>query len=163
VAIERIKVECEKFFQGEFIKQGMKLLRENKLDTVLPIFKTNPSLLGKIPEITKPFVSFADVIALFHYLDPSLSIQTWVKQWKCSNKEKNGAVVLSHNFTYIQVNGMGDWLAYQLPSSLVEILCHIAKILSINPTATINLIHDTHPSLLLHHKEDINSDGLQWA
>lgn len=163
VAIERIKVECEKFFQGEFIKQGMKLLRENKLDTVLPIFKTNPSLLGKIPEITKPFVSFADVIALFHYLDPSISIQTWVKQWKCSNKEKNRALVLSNNLTYLKVNGMDDWLAYQLPSTLVDTFCHLAKILSINPTVTINLINDKQSSLPIQHKEDINFDGHQLA
>src|SRR5699024_3697182 len=123
VAIERIKVECEKFLQGEVIKQGMKLLRESKLDTVILIFKMNPSLLSKILDITNSFVSFADVIALFHYLDPSISIQTWVKQWKCSNKEKNRALVLSNNLTYLKVNGMDDWLAYQLPSTLVDTFC----------------------------------------
>src|SRR5699024_1090598 len=117
----------------------------------------------KIPEITKPFVSFADVIALFHYLDPSISIQTWVKQWKCSNKEKNRALVLSNNLTYLKVNGMDDWLAYQLPSIPVEIFCHLAKILSIKHAVAIHLISDKQSSLPMLHKEDMNVGGHQLA
>src|SRR5699024_11523727 len=84
------------------------------------------------------------------------SIQTWVKQWKCSNKEKNRALVLSNNLTYLKVNGMDDWLAYQLPSTLVEIFCHLAKILSINHTVTINLINNKQSSLPIQQNEDIN-------
>src|SRR5699024_12247496 len=97
------------------------------------------------------------------YLDPSISIQTWVKQMKCSNKEKNRALVLSNNLTYLKVNGIDDCLAYKLPSTLVERFCHLAKILSITPTVTINLINDKQSSLPIQHKEDINFDGHQLA
>src|SRR5690625_3224091 len=115
VAIERVTDELEKLFKGEFIQTGITYLVELELHFYIPIWKDNPSLLNKLPKHLSPFVSFAEVITLFHYLDPTISISTWSKAWKCSNKTKHTALQLMRAMDYYIEHGIDHWLVYILP------------------------------------------------
>lgn len=114
ISLERITNEMEKFFAGDSVQQGLEYLCETKIYLELPIFKDEPGLLQKLPDKMKPLASFAEAIALFHYLYPEISIETWVKAWKCSNKVKNIAFELFEDLSYYKKNGMDKKLIYQL-------------------------------------------------
>src|SRR5699024_3177786 len=84
LAIERVTVEMTKFFQGHFINDGLNYLLHTGIYKHLPILKNNEDLIKKLPKELIPLQSFAEVIALFHHLEPSLGVHEWVKAWKCS-------------------------------------------------------------------------------
>lgn len=163
VAVERIKEECEKFFQGTDIKHGMALFHTIGLKSALPVFKTHPHLLEKSSEITTPFISFADVIAYYHYLEPTISIQTWIKQWKCSNKEKNLAHALNKYVTYVKENGIDDWLIYQIKLEHVDNFCHLIQLLFTDQQVTSNLINAKKAELPMQGKAEMVMNGHQIA
>lgn len=131
IAIERITNEIEKFFAGDYVQLGLENLKKTKIYLELPIFKNEPILLQMLPHEMKPLASFAEVIALFHYLYPKVAIETWTKSWKCSNKEKNIAFELFKDLSYYKMNGMDDKLIYQLQANrfkpfirLIDLLFH---------------------------------------
>ena len=75
VAVERLTNEFTRFFQGPFVEKGLHYLISTEIDRFLPIFKEQPNLLRRLPKQISSFVSFAEVIAMFHYLDTNISIQ----------------------------------------------------------------------------------------
>src|SRR5690625_1966624 len=92
LAMERIQNEMAKFFSGLHINQGLEYLKVSGIYTELPIIKDNQHLIHKLPTPMIPLYSFGEIIALMHYLENSISITDWVKQWKCSNKTKEEAL-----------------------------------------------------------------------
>lgn len=131
VAVERITNELRLIFQGEYVQSAIELMKEVKLQKVLPVFQEVPSLLDKLPKNTTSFVTVAEVIALFHYIDRNISITTWTKKWKLPNETKQSATSLVTLLDYYLQYGVNNWLAYQLPKNeqpsffhLIGLVCH---------------------------------------
>ncbi|WP_200416248.1 CCA tRNA nucleotidyltransferase [Virgibacillus salexigens] len=118
LAIERITNEFTKFFASKYVGHGLHYLFETKIYKHLPVFKDHEQLIYKLPTTIEPLPSFGEVIAVFHLLDPSISVVNWVKSWKCSNKLKNEAQLIVHNIDRFKSKGLSRWLIYQLPTSL---------------------------------------------
>lgn len=131
VAIERITNELQLIFQGEYVQSAIELMKEIKLQKAIPVLKEVPSLIDKLPKKITSFVTFAEVIALFHYVERATSISTWIKKWKLPNKTKQSARSLLSSLDYYLQYGVNNWLAYQLPKKeqasffhLIVLVCH---------------------------------------
>ncbi|GGJ85484.1 CCA-adding enzyme [Lentibacillus kapialis] len=114
IAVERILQETAKFFAGPYIKTGMDFFKWLHLEKHLPVFKDNPAIINRLPAHLKPLQSFGAVIAMLHVAVPAISIDTWVKQWKCSNKIKNEAESFNEALYHYQCSGLSPWLIYKL-------------------------------------------------
>lgn len=130
VSIERITTEMTKFFQGLDIKIGYKYLLDTGIANYLPIFKEDPELIYKLPNITTSFDSFAEVAALFHLQNERYSIDEWMKAWKCSNKEKRYCKQLVKAIHYMTQNQLDNWLLYQLEIREIEAFIRILSYVS---------------------------------
>lgn len=139
LAVERITNEFQKFFTGSFVNKGMYDLIDLKIYNHLPIFKDHASLVRKLPKHLIPFSSFGQVIAFFHKLDEQIPVAKWIKAWKCSNKVKKEANQLVEALTYLQQNGLDEWLVYQLPYNYSDRFTHLVQILY--PEMTIKKVH----------------------
>ncbi|MFD1360540.1 CCA tRNA nucleotidyltransferase [Lentibacillus salinarum] len=117
IAVERIVQEAAKFFAGAYVKTGMLYFESIGITNHLPILKDHPHIMEQIPKQIKPLKSFATVIAMFHVTEPGISIHQWAKQWKCSNKIKHEASVLSQALQHYQHDGLDRWLVYHLPAN----------------------------------------------
>lgn len=120
VAVERITNEFAKFFSGDFIKNGLSYFKESGISAYLPIISEEEQLINRIPDSIVPLKSFGEVIALFHILQPKISIQQWIKSWKCSNEIRHEATELVWAYDYYRKNGLDNWLLYNLDSLFFE-------------------------------------------
>ncbi len=94
----------ESFFAGKYVDIGFSYLTSLCLHRHLPLFKENPYIIDKFPRPIESFLSFGEVIAVWHLLEPKLTVQEWVKQWKCSNKIKTEAITLVNIFNHYKKN-----------------------------------------------------------
>lgn len=119
IAVERITKEMEKLVAGQYINNGVLYLIKTEVYKHLPIMIEYPYILNRLPCNLKPMKTFGELIALFHYLEPNISIKTWSKQWKCSNKTQNIAINLSEAlFYYKEKQRLDAWLVYNLKPEL---------------------------------------------
>lgn len=116
ISIERITIEMEKLIGGDYINVGLNYLIKTKVFYYLPILSDYPDLIKKLPTYLLTMRSFSDFIALCHFIDPTISIDSWIKAWKCSNKTKNKTLELSNALDYYLENDLDNWLIYKLSS-----------------------------------------------
>lgn len=114
IAIERIANEITKLFAGTYVNNGVNYLRETKVYKELPIIREYPQIILKLPNILEPLKSFAEVLALFNHIEPSIKVTDWIHIWKCSNKTKREVRELIQAIANYKVNGLNYWLVYQL-------------------------------------------------
>lgn len=129
VAVERIREECTKFFQGNAIKHGLNWLKQSRLCSVLPIFAHYPHLIEQTPAHVTPFFTFADVIAFYHYLEQEVSIANWIKSWKCSNREKQQVIEIVDALHYYDEHGVDHWLVYSMNEENIHRFVHVHELL----------------------------------
>lgn len=115
VAIERITSEFSKLFAGDFVNKGIYYLQKTKIYEHLPILSKYRKLIDQIPYLHHPLKSFGEVIALLNNIEPNVSIETWVKEWRCSNRIKREAMELTAALAYYKEKGLDQWLVYRLP------------------------------------------------
>src|SRR5690625_4065356 len=137
VSIERITSEITKLFAGDFIHRGIQYLHETKIYNHLPILSECPQIIHKLLYLKQPLKSFAEVITLFHYLEPNISISRWTKEWKCSNRIEREAIQLSDALQYFKIHGLDQWLVYQLSSNYYNGFLRLTK--HIFPEQSIDL------------------------
>lgn len=159
LAVERIKNEMTKFFAGEFVNIGLSSLKKTEIYKHLPIMRKKPEFIEKLSDTLVPLHSFGEVIALFHYLDQTISINDWIKAWKCSNKEKHEATQLIMALTYYHKNTLDEWLVYELPTDyhdgFIRVLNNIDPFLEISITDLAR----TNINLSIHSKHDLCING----
>ena len=164
VAVERIREECEKFFQGRFVLEGVALLRVTGLYHYLPIFDTYPELVKQLTQTTlTAFESFADVIAILHYLDNRVSIPSWVKAWKCSNKDKRRAIALHTYLAYYDHSGLDEWLVYQIEPAYINAFCHLTTLIFPDNPLVPGMLQVKREKLPIQERKDIALDGSRIA
>lgn len=159
VAIERITNELKKFFSGEFIQNGLCTLRETDIHRHLPIFDRHKTLLDKLPDNMEPLNDFDEVIAMFHYLEPGISITDWVRAWKCSNQIKQQAENLSASLTYYREYGLDNWFVYKADKALHEKLLHLIKLLFREKPLDITDFQRIYKGIPIHSRYDLKING----
>lgn len=129
IAVERVTTEMEKLVAGEYINKGIAYLLETEVYIHLPIMVDYPYIIKKLPDYLMPMQSFGEFIALMHYIEPKITINQWVKQWKCSNKTKNNAMNLAGALTYFELNELDPWLIYNLKTELFGSFINLVALL----------------------------------
>lgn len=159
VAIERLTNEFSKIFQGEFVQNSLNYLIQIQGLKHLPIFCNNETLIERVPKPLTAFYSFAEVIAMFHYLEKDITITDWVKAWKCSNQIKRDAINIYEAVSYFKNNGIDPWLVYRLDFSNIRSFNHLIHLLFNQPSANLEILYDKKQTLAIQTRNDLKIDG----
>lgn len=159
ISVERILVEFQKMFTGDEIETAIKYFTSLKIYEYVPIFKDHPKLIEFFPKRWVPLHSFGAVITVLHYIYPKVTINQWIKAWKCSNDIKHVANHLSFALTYFTQNGLDEWLVYQLPPTLYKQFTTIVSILFPNESVTEKMMDEIFKRLPIHEKKDLAING----
>lgn len=165
LAIERLLNEITKFFKGSYVSKGMYYLLQTNIKHYLPIIKDHVHVIEKFPNQSTAFVSFAEVITLFHYYDPSIPITTWTNAWKCSNKIKNKATNLNNAYSYFESHTLDLWLAYILHEYNYKAFIHLIAMIHGENVITLNDLQTLNNKLQIKSRNELAIDGnelLEW-
>lgn len=163
VSVERITMECEKLFQGRDIPLALAYLQQTGMDRELPVWKNLHHLTDKLPKHMTAFVSFAEVLALFVFLEPKMSVRTWVKAWKCSNRQQKEAQQLLESVHVFEANGVDCKLLYRLDEAYVRAFVHLINLLYPDSRQSENALLSQKHALPIQSKSDIVLDGHELA
>ena len=158
VAVERLTNEFSKIFQGEFVQNSIDYLIQIQGFKHLPVFSNEYKLIERIPKPLSAFYSFAEVIAMFHYLEKKITISDWVKAWKCSNQVKRDAMNLFEAISYFNKNGMDSWLIYRLELCNFRSFDHLIELLFNKPTS-LKSLYNKKKALAIQTRNDLRIDG----
>lgn len=158
VAVERLTNEFSKIFQGEFVQNSIDYLIQIQGFKHLPVFSNEYKLIERIPKPLSAFYSFAEVIAMFHYLEKNITISDWVKAWKCSNQVKRDAMNLFEAISYFNKNGMDSWLIYRLELCNFRSFDHLIELLFNKPTS-LKSLYNKKKALAIQTRNDLRIDG----
>lgn len=158
IAVERILQETSKFFAGAYIETGMYYFKLINLAAYLPVLQDNGHIMERLPEQIKPLKSFGAVIAMFHVVKPDITIHTWVKEWKCSNKTKFEAESLYEALWHYKHDGLDQWLVYRLHSNSYNDFVRLVNML-FGEHLTKQKINELLRSLPIHSKQELAVNG----
>lgn len=159
LAIERITNEFTKLFSGIFVQKAIDYLKSTAIYNYLPILSEHPQVIKNIPVDIEPLHTFGEVLAHFHYLEPTIPISKWAKAWKCSNQVKNEASNLSHAINYYEKYGLDEWLVYQLDSKQDQAFIRIIKNLSNDKQIERKDLTKMRRGLVIQTKQDLAING----
>lgn len=158
ISIERITKEMELFFAGDSIKNGINYLVKTKISDVLPIFKDHPGLINELPEEMKPLHTFAEVIAYFQFRFPEISIQQWVKAWKCSNHTKRMADMLCSDIKRYEANGLDEMTIYRLNEEGMKSFIRLVDLI-FNVQISLTELHHAKEKLPIQSRSELKING----
>lgn len=159
LAIERITNEFTKLFAADYVQYGIDYLKETAIYNYLPILSKHPHIIEQFPKKISPLMSFGEVIAHFHYIDPKISISKWASAWKCSNKIKKEAIKLIEALQYYEQNGFDQWLVYQLDPLYYDGVVRLINHFNIRNPLIIDEIKETASKLSIRSKQDLAFTG----
>lgn len=159
IAVERIAIEFCKMFSGSFLNTALKLFKQGGADRHLPVFKGAPELLQRLPGQLSPLVTLSEVMGLFNLVDPRISIETWIKEWKLSNKTKKEAIMLVTAVKYCQKGNIDAWMIYQLPEFLEAGFVRLLNNLDNGSDVTNEYLSNLRNKLTIHTRKDLAVNG----
>ncbi|MCP8616678.1 CCA tRNA nucleotidyltransferase [Salirhabdus salicampi] len=160
IAVERITVEIEKLFMGEYIMKALTHINETNIGRHLPIFRDDQSLIKKIKEyVQTPFQSIAEAITFFHILNPDHSIQKWIKSWKLSNKVLNSAKHLHQAYLTYQHEGIGNETVYVVGKHVLQEFAHLVNIVEKAEMVSVHRLEKIYEALPIRQREDLCLNG----
>ena len=159
LAVERIANEFTKLFAGEHIDTGISYLKDTGIYTHLPIFADFPHIIYALPADLKPLYSFGEVVALLNIIEPRVSIDKWIKEWKCSNKTKQEAKQLVVAYEQYRKCGLNQWIVYQLNELYYSGFERIANILNPADTLSMNTLQEIAHHLPIQSKQELAING----
>ncbi len=159
IAVERVAVEFEKLFNGVDLNKAWELLVESSLYAHLPILNESPQLLNATKQITWiTLYDLAEVITVFHLLEPGTSIDKWVKHWKLSNRIKRKSLTLVDAWDLWQ-NSKEKQSLYHLGEEHIAAFYRVLSTLKNHFDKDINELYNAHKSLPIHSRQDLKVDG----
>ncbi|WP_330949762.1 CCA tRNA nucleotidyltransferase [Virgibacillus sp. MG-45] len=158
LAIERITNELIKLFSGEYVDLGIAFLKKTNIDQHLPIIKDNPRFFERLPVPFPPVKNAEELFCLFTYMNKDISIQDWVKAWKCSNKTKNNAMALLDALQHLKKNELDRWLVYKLNRPLFPSFIRLANTL-LDQDIALEHMHALYEQLPIYSVSDLEING----
>ncbi len=146
------------FFAGANVQIGLDYLHTTAIYKHLPIMKGYPHIIDRVPEPVLPLQSFGAVIAMFHRLEPAVSIHAWVRGWKCSNKVKHEALGLHEAMAHFQTAGLDRWLVYRLDNNCYKAFSALARMF-FDSAITYRDVLAMNELLPIKSKQDLALDG----
>lgn len=159
LAVERITNEFTKLFAGDYVESGIEYLKRTGIYRHLPIMSAHPYLLYQLPAPFRPLHSFGEVIALLHFLDTEISVSSWVKAWKCSNKIKQEATQLVNALHYYMENKLDKWLIYELDVAYYHGFTRLIHMIQPNDYPLLSDMKQLASSLPILSRKDLALKG----
>lgn len=159
IAVERITNEFGKLFAGLYVNHAIDYLKRTTIYKHLPILSKYPQIIENLPNHLEPLQTFGEVLAHFHYLEPTISISKWAKEWKCSNQIKKETISLIHAIHYYEKYGLDEWLVYQLNSEYHQGLIRLIKNLSDAKKIKLHDLTLIKQQLVIQSKHDLAING----
>ena len=159
LAVERITKEFTKLFAGSFVHYGIDYLKSTSIYKYLPILSEYPHIIKMLPTNIEPLHTFGEVLAHFHYLEPTIPVSRWAKAWKCSNQTKKEAIDLIHAIHYYDQHGLDEWLVYQLDATLYQSFIRLMKNLSSTQQIELEDLTRIRRDLAIQSKQELAING----
>ncbi|HLS60184.1 MAG TPA: CCA tRNA nucleotidyltransferase [Virgibacillus sp.] len=159
VSVERMTVEVEKLFGGTFVNTGIAYLKETGIYKELPVMVDYPYIMERIPRLAMPLQSFAEIIALFCWIERDVTVSTWIKTWKCSNKTKQAALKLTQALDYYQRKGLDPWLIYELTPAYQGAFSRLINTLYPSEQVLLKTMTTMNDELPIQSKHDLAING----
>lgn len=159
VAIERLLNELTRLFAGPYVSNGLYYLQKTKIYKHLPIFSEYPFLIENIQSLKQPLFSSGEIIAYLHYVQPSVSIDDWVKNWKTSNQTRREAHMLIKALNTYEKEGLHAWLIYKLPVNLQHEFHRLIQIFFPKEAHTFDEINAIWKQLPISSRKDLAVSG----
>lgn len=159
LAVERITAEMTAFFNGHYVNKAILYLIETKVYEHLPVFKEHRAVIEYIPTTFTPVESFGEIISLLHTIYPNVSINRWVKAWKCSNAIRKEAIQLTDALHYYKNYGIDLLLVYRLEPSYFKAFCRLLKMLYKENDVSVNQLTDMYNQLPIKSKKELKFTG----
>lgn len=158
LAIERVANEFTKLFAGKDVNRALTYVKNLQIERYLPVFCDYPHMLSALSASIRPLQSFAEVIALFHLVNPDIEVIQWIKEWKCSNRTKQEALRLVKAYSYFKKHGLDRWLVYQLTPAFYEGFIRISENL-LHTTVSLKEMKAIEQQLSIRSKEELIING----
>ncbi|WP_163969838.1 CCA tRNA nucleotidyltransferase [Oceanobacillus halotolerans] len=160
IAVERITTEIIKLFAGGDVLRGFTYIKKTGVHHYLPVIQEHPSIIKQIPSSLVPLQSFGEIIALLHYIEKTVPIKTWIKEWKASKRNKQEAMELVEALTYFETTGLNSWLLYRLPKAYYAGFIRLTNSLWEN-SLTVEEIHEEAQQLPIQSRNELAINGLE--
>lgn len=161
ISIERIQVELEKLFQGQFLKKAIMLKETAQLLQLLPLFKEYPNALNTLKQDTRPYQALVDVFVYMCFEHERLNCRDIARFYRLSKKQTNEIDALYEALSAYQSNKPLMLIVYHLDTSLFDRFIDLVKRLfnELLSTAEVNKTYE-HLPILSKHDMALNGHDL---
>ncbi|AIF43588.1 CCA tRNA nucleotidyltransferase [Virgibacillus sp. SK37] len=159
LAVERLTNEFSKLFAGNDIRKAVTYMKEIQVDSYLPVFRSFPSLIKKLPSNMHSLMDFGEVIAYMHIVEPSVSISVWVKEWKCSNRTKKDAIHLVNSYHVFKKHGINSMLIYQLKRPYLAPFFRVVTLADPKVSISMEKLLTINEKLPIQSKTELSING----
>lgn len=165
ISVERITDELVKLFKHANINSALKIIRQTGMDQSLPIFKDHHHIFSRLNKMVfnQPLNHAGVMFAIFHLIDPNISLHTWTKTYKVSNNIKRKAIHLIDSYKSYQDQGMSNVVLYNVGKQLPDLL-QIIKLFNLK-SYNIKELQSQYQSLPIKDRSELIVTGqnlLQW-
>jgi len=158
VSIERVQVELEKFFQGNYLTEALTLPETKQLLLHLPFFNETTAIIADLIEAPTPFYRLIDVFVYMSFTHEDVMLASIYKSYRLSNVQKReGLLLLSALKRYQQKESL-SLIVYHLPSHIYERFSDLVARLGLD-SLSLETLKQANQALPIHSKQDMALTG----
>lgn len=158
VSIERIQVELEKFFQGNYLTEALTLTETKQLLVYLPFFKEKSVMIETLTNVTMPFYRLIDAFVYMCLNHDDVTLTAIYKSYRLSNVQKREGVLLLEALERYQQKESLSLIVYYLPSQLYERFSDLVARLGLD-SLSLEALKQANQALPIHSKQDMALTG----
>ncbi|WP_279401531.1 CCA tRNA nucleotidyltransferase [Piscibacillus salipiscarius] len=166
ISVERITDEISKLFTHHYINSALNIVSVTNMDRSLPIFDEQEHLFEKLKTIKfHESLNHAGIMfAIFHLLDPNISVQKWIKTYKVSNRIRRKALHLINNYNDYQEKGLTKPVIYSIGKDHLYDFYQLIGLLDL-VNLKFNVLLDSYEHLPIKSRDDLvinGQDFINW-
>ena len=158
VSIERIQVELEKFFQGNYLTEALTLPETKQLLLHLPFFNGTTAIIDDLIEAPTPFYRLIDVFVYMSFTHEDVVLASIYKSYRLSNVQKREGLLLLTALKRYQQKESLSLIVYYLPSHLFERFSDLVARLGLD-SLSLEALKQANQALPIHSKQDMALTG----
>ncbi|MET3682318.1 tRNA nucleotidyltransferase (CCA-adding enzyme) [Alkalibacillus flavidus] len=161
IAVERIQVEWFKLFTGYGVAHALDVLNKTDMYQSLPLLNQERDVIKHLTKnIKRPIRHPEAVMALCACLSNTLTLNDWIKSYRCSNIIQRQAKKLIQSVSKFKENGLTSFVVYTLGDVNLEAFQQVVQSLDL-PDVSLEQLHEVYEALPIQSKQQIAVDGKQ--
>ena len=158
VSIERVQVELEKFFQGNYLTEALTLPETKQLFLHLPFFNETTAIIADLIEAPTPFYRLIDVFVYMSFTHEDVMLASIYKSYRLSNVQKREGLLLLAALKRYQQKESLSLIVYHLPSHIYERFSDLVARLGLD-SLSLETLKQANQALPIHSKQDMALTG----